>query len=119
MKIAIPASQPSEKDPIEARFGRAAYFMIYDEDEGSWESVENRANLDASQGAGIQTSEMLVKHGVDVVIAGHCGPKAFKVLQAAGIRVFMDVTGSIEEALEAFLNNRLVAAENANVEGHW
>jgi predicted Fe-Mo cluster-binding NifX family protein len=119
MKVAIPSTQPTEKAFMEARFGRAPYFMVYDTDAGSWESIENKTNLNASQGAGIQTAEMLVKNGVGAVLAGHCGPKAFRVLQSAGIMVFMDITGSVEEALDTYQNNNPVAAENANVNGHW
>lgn len=119
MKIAISALRPSETDLMESRFGRAAWFMVYNDELKSWESVENTVNLDAPQGAGIQTAEMLAKMGVDVVVVGYCGPKAFHVLQEAGIRVFTDVTGSVKEALEAFLNNKIVASQGANAAGHW
>jgi predicted Fe-Mo cluster-binding NifX family protein len=119
VKIAISASQPTEKSLLESRFGRASWFMVYDDLSKTWESIENKVNLDAAQGAGIQTAQMLAEKGVNAVIVGFCGPKAFRVLQEAGIRVFMDVEGNIEEAVDAFLNNRIVASESANAAGHW
>jgi predicted Fe-Mo cluster-binding NifX family protein len=119
MRIAIAASQSTKKGIVESRFGRAAWFMVYDGNLKSWDSIENKVNLESSQGAGIQTAELLVKNGVDVVIAGHCGPKAFHVLQEAGIRLFANVTGNIEDALEAFLENRLAVTESANATPHW
>ena len=50
---------------------------------------------------------------------GHCGPKAFRVLQAAGIRVYAAGAGTVEEALAQYRANRLAEAKAADVEGHW
>ncbi|MBM4016796.1 MAG: hypothetical protein FJ288_00475 [Planctomycetes bacterium] len=49
----------------------------------------------------------------------NCGPKAFRVLAAAGIKVFLGATGTVGEAVAAFKEGRLAEAAEANVEGHW
>ncbi|HEY5275128.1 MAG TPA: NifB/NifX family molybdenum-iron cluster-binding protein, partial [Coriobacteriia bacterium] len=47
--------------------------------------VDNSANRDALQGAGLGAAEIASEHGVAAVITGHLGPKAFSALQLAGI----------------------------------
>jgi len=106
----------AELDP---RFGRAANFLIYDTDQKSTRIIENHQGRSASQGAGIQAAETLVRDGVDTLVTGHCGPKAFKVLDVAGVKVFNCSAATVDQALNELLAGRLTAAENSDVEGHW
>ena len=85
MKIAISAAGRDLNADLDPRFGRAPYFIIADPKSMAFEVVENRHNLDLPQGAGIQAGMIIADHKVDVLITGHCGPKAFKVLQKAGV----------------------------------
>ncbi|MCE5323698.1 NifB/NifX family molybdenum-iron cluster-binding protein [bacterium] len=119
MKIAISAMRPDVEANVDERFGRAHSFMIYDSDSDSWQSIENNPNLNAVQGAGIQTAQMLANSGAQVLLTGHCGPKAFRVLGAAGIKVYTGCSGSISQTLAAFQSGELKPAENADVQGHW
>jgi len=106
----------SEIDP---RFGRAAYFIIVDPETMENEVVENTQNLNLAQGAGIQAGKTIVDNNVDVVITGNCGPKAFRVLQSANIKIITGVTGPIMDAIVKFKDGTLQATQQANVEGHW
>ena len=54
-----------------------------------------------------------------VVITGNVGPKAFAALQAANVKVYPGVTGTVKEAVEKFKAGELQPADGANVEGHW
>ncbi len=90
MSIAISASGPSFDKKTDPRFGRAKYFIAFDTDTGAFQTHDNARHRDAAQGAGIQAAENASRLGASVVITGHCGPKAFRTLAAAGIRV---VTG--------------------------
>jgi len=119
VKIAIPAVGRQPEAAIDARFGRASWFLVHDTDTQSWEAIENAVNLQAAQGAGIQSSETLVRHGVTVLLAPHCGPKAFRVLQAAGVTVYLGVNGTAAEALTAYEDGKLQPAVSADVDGHW
>ena len=47
-------------------------------------------------GAGIQSAQLVVSKGAKAVITGNCGPNAIKTLSAAGVKVFLRVTGSNE-----------------------
>jgi len=73
---------------MDARFGRAKFIMIYDTSDLSFKVHDNNVNLNAAQGAGIQTAQNIVELGATVLITGNCGPKAFKVLEAGGVKIY-------------------------------
>jgi predicted Fe-Mo cluster-binding NifX family protein len=81
--------------------------------------VENNQSLDLPQGAGIQSAQNVLPHKPEVVLTGNCGPKAFRVLQAAGIKVVVGVTGKIVDAVKDYMDGKYLAATEANVEEHW
>jgi predicted Fe-Mo cluster-binding NifX family protein len=117
MKIAITAHGQDSAATIDARFGRAEHFVIYDQDTDCWECLPNTQNLEAAHGAGIQAGQTLIKSGAGVVVTGHVGPKAFKVLDAGKVQVysFGEMNGTVKDALTAFLDGKLsaVAVPNA------
>ena len=119
MKLAISAKGKDLDSPVEQRFGRADVFIIYDTDTGNFEAIDNRANLDLAQGAGIQSARNVVAQGVQYVITGHCGPKAYRSLSAADVRVILGGTGTVREAIARFEAGELEVTEEADVEGHW
>jgi predicted Fe-Mo cluster-binding NifX family protein len=119
MKIAFTASGDSLDAPLDSRFGRASCFLIYDDTTGRLEALENEQNLNAVQGAGIQAAAQMVRHDVDCVITGHCGPKAFQVLESAGIKVYPCTAETVADAYQLLKDGGLVATESATVEGHW
>jgi predicted Fe-Mo cluster-binding NifX family protein len=93
--------------------------MVTDKETGLWESHANEQNMNAAQGAGIQAAQRLVNLGVETVITGHVGPKAYRILKAAGVSIFLSKAGTVEEALHLFKQGRLARADQADVEGHW
>ena len=119
MKVAFTTSGESLGSPFDGRFGRTPKFLIYDMDSGTIEVIDNEQNLNAAKGAGIQAAEQVMRAGVDCVVTGHCGPKAFRVLSAAGIKVFTAHASTVAEALEQYNSGGLVPAQSADVEGHW
>lgn len=118
-KIAFTTSGSDLGAPLDRRFGRAPKFLIYDLDSRTYEVVDNIQNLNAAQGAGIQSAETIARLGVNALVTGNCGPKAFRVLRAAGVRIFNTEIPMVAEALEAYLQGKLTEAAAANVEGHW
>jgi predicted Fe-Mo cluster-binding NifX family protein len=119
MKIALTTSGDDISAPLEPRFGRAPKFLIYDLETNSFDLVDNMRNVEAQQGAGIQAAETIARHGAEVVVTGHCGPKAFRVLSAAGIEVYSTDAATVTEALEKYRSGELSIAKSADVEGHW
>lgn len=54
-----------------------------------------------------------------MLITGHCGPKAFRVLNAAGINVYNSEAATVKEAFDQFEKGKLQIASEADVDGHW
>ena len=120
MKLAVTAQGRDLDSPVDIRFGRTGGFIVIDTDTGSVLFLDNAEAAAAGQGAGIQAARLLAAHGVQVVLTGHCGPNAFRALQAVGIRVCTGLTGgSIREAVEQFKAGALQGATGADVQGHW
>jgi len=119
MKIAFSTGDTTLEGLLEERFGRAPGFLIYDTQSQSCTFIENTQNLNAAQGAGIQSAQNIAKAGVNVVITGHCGPKAFKVLRTAGIDIYTVSCKTIREALTMFQDNQLLPLKSSDAESHW
>jgi predicted Fe-Mo cluster-binding NifX family protein len=119
VKVALTTSGETLDAPLDSRFGRAAKFIIYDLDKDTFEVVDNQQNLNAAQGAGIQAAQTVCRLDAEVVITEHCGPKAFRVLQAAGIQVMVGAQGTVRDALGQFKKGQLKPTDSPDVEGHW
>ena len=119
MKIAFTTAGSDLDAPLDSRFGRAPRFLVYDLESETFEAVDNRRSIDAARGAGIQSAETVARLRAECVVTGHCGPKAFRVLSAAGIRVFTTDEATVGEALARFRSGQLVEARSADVEGYW
>lgn len=119
MKIAFTTSGNDLNAPLDSRFGRAAKFLVYDLDTNTFSVIDNQQNLNAAQGAGIQSAETVARSGAKALVTGHCGPKAFRVLSAAGIKVYTTDAATVEEALERFRTGKLTMAPSGDVEAHW
>ena len=118
MKIAVPAQDASLDSKIDMRFGRAKCFIVVDPDTWSFKVVDNKQNIQAPSGAGIQAAEIVANNGADVLIAANCGPNAFRTLKAADIKVFAGLEGTVREAIKSYKDGNLRPAEGANVEAH-
>lgn len=119
MKVAFSTSGADLSAPLDMRFGRAPKFLVYDTDVNTFTLVDNTQNLNAAQGAGIQSAQNVANSGAQVLVSGHCGPKAFRVLSVAGIKVYTSDASTVEEALKRFKAGTLVESTSADVEGHW
>ncbi|MEW5722678.1 MAG: NifB/NifX family molybdenum-iron cluster-binding protein [Thermodesulfobacteriota bacterium] len=119
MKVAFTTSGNNIDAPLDSRFGRAPRFLVYDLDRETFEVIDNSRNLNASQGAGLQAAETVARTGAKGLVTGHCGPKAFRVLAAAGIKVFNTDAPTVAEALEQYRSGNLTEADTSDVDGHW
>ena len=119
MKVAVTSTGIDLDAQVDPRFGRAAYIIIVDSATLEFEVVDNKENVDALKGAGIQAARMISEKKAEVLLTGFCGPNAFKVLEAANIGVASNAEGSVREALKAYLNGDLALVEKANVDGQW
>ncbi len=119
MKIAFTTSGENLESALDQRFGRAPKFLIYDTEQKSFTVFDNNQNMDLAQGAGIQSAEAVARSGAESLVTGNCGPKAFKVLSMAGIKVYNTTAKTISEALQQLQAGLLKPLEDANVASHW
>lgn len=119
MKIAVTSTGPDLESEVDPRFGRAPYFLIVDSETFDFEALDNKENVNALKGAGIQAAGMVSNKGAEVLLTGFCGPNAFKVLKAAKIGVANNAGGTVRDAVEAYLDGKLPLADGADVEGQW
>lgn len=119
MKIAITSKGTELSSEVDPRFGRAAYIMIVDTDSMAFEAVDNAANVNSFKGAGIQAASMVHDKGAEILMTGYCGPNAFKTLEAAGVKIVSDTSGTIADAVEQVKADKVVFTDAANADGHW
>jgi len=119
MRIAITATGTDIDSQVDPRFGRAKFILILDESGAIVESVDNSQNLNSMRGAGIQTAKILADRKVDVLLTGFCGPNAFTALKAVGIKIAIEQSGTVKEALSRFNQNEVTFTDQPNVEAHW
>lgn len=104
MKIAIPLE--SDKKNVCVSFGRAPFFLFYDDQTDESEIAENFA-AQATGGAGTKAAQFTADKGTGVVITVRCGENAAAVLKAAGIKIYRSAGGSAEENIKAFSEGKL------------
>ena len=119
MKIAVTSNGKDLSAQVDPRFGRCDHFIIIDSDTNAFDVLDNKQSLDLPQGAGIQAGKTIANAKADVLITGNCGPKAFMVLERAGIQVVTGASGTISEVVEKYKEGEFLSAKNANVDGHW
>jgi len=119
MKIAVTSNGKDLSANVDPRFGRCNHFIVVDPETMEFNVLDNTQSLDLPQGAGIQAGKTIADAKADVLITGHCGPKAFMVLEQAGIDVVTGASGPIAEVIEQYKKGQLKPASGANVDGHW
>ncbi len=119
MKIAVTSVDGSVDGPVDERFGRARRFIVYDIEARSYTIIDNTASTDSVKGAGIQSAQHIINAGAKILITGHLGPNAFRVLDAAGIEVYTVSGMTVKEAIEAYLAKNLKKLSGPDVSGQW
>lgn len=110
MRFAVTAIRPELSSPIEQRFGRARYLLIVDLPDLTMTAIDNREEMRASQDVGMRAAQRVIEAKADALITGHCGPKAFRALQAAGVTVYKVSDSSVAEALNSYSEGELTPA---------
>ncbi|MFC1589874.1 NifB/NifX family molybdenum-iron cluster-binding protein [Candidatus Omnitrophota bacterium] len=114
MKICLSSKGDNFDSEIDPRFGRCQYFVIVETDTAALEAIEN-PNIGAMGGAGIQSGQLVAAKEVKAVLTGHVGPNAFKTLQAAGIDVITEVSGTVKDAIEKYKRDEYKPTQGPSV----
>jgi predicted Fe-Mo cluster-binding NifX family protein len=116
-KILVSARGQTLEDEVEPRLGRTPYFVLVDPETREYEAVANRQNLEAARGAGIQAAALVARYRPAALLTGYCGPKAYHTLLAAGIPVFLQVSGRVREVVEQFRRGDLTVTRGPHAGG--
>ena len=105
MKTVITSKGKTKDDHFDLRFGRAAWFCVFDEATGKSSFMEND-QVNATGGAGTKAAEKMVELGVQKVISGDFGPKAKDLLDKFNIQmvIISDDHQSIKEIVSRLTN---------------
>lgn len=107
MKLAIALKENDYNSSVDERFGRTPFFIIIDSDTKEFEIIENEAK-DEATGAGLKAVKNLLKHEIDVIIAGEIGPKAGELIYDLEIPTFkFKDLEKVDEIVKAFNENTL------------
>ncbi len=106
MKIAIPINEKTITSEVSSSFGRAPYYLLYDDKGNNAVFIDNLVAQSAG-GAGIKAAQLLLDNQIEVVIAPRCGENAAKVLAGGNVKVYKNIAGSAEDNIKAYKNNQL------------
>ncbi|RQW09971.1 dinitrogenase iron-molybdenum cofactor biosynthesis protein [candidate division KSB1 bacterium] len=106
MKIAVTATGGALTAQMDSRFGRCAYFVIFDTETKKINAFANPAAAFAG-GAGPAAARELTKYSVEVLITGHVGLNAEQALAAANIKVVIGYSGTVQEVLDAYAKDQV------------
>lgn len=117
MRVVVTANGTGLDAPFVPIFGRSPSFVLVDTETLACESLANDA-IGASGGAGIQAAQAVAARGVGAVITGQVGPNAHRVLQAAGVPIYLFSGDTVRQALQAHEAGWLRSASAATAPGH-
>lgn len=116
MSIAVSAEGVDLEAAVDPRFGRCPQYVFVDPETLDFEAISNAAAAEFG-GAGVRAAELAIKHGAEAVITGNVGPNAQRVLEAAGVPIYLMSDGTVGEAIEAYLGNRLALSTTSTGRG--
>ncbi|MGQ9846892.1 MAG: NifB/NifX family molybdenum-iron cluster-binding protein [Bacteroidales bacterium] len=101
MKVAITSTGNTLESTIDQRFGRCAYFVIYDTETKAIEFIPN-PNKDAEEGAGPASVQFIASHNVSKIVSGEFGMKIKSLLDSLKIQmiVLKEPEKKIKEIIE-------------------
>jgi predicted Fe-Mo cluster-binding NifX family protein len=88
MKVAITSNGDSFDSLIDSRFGRCHYFVVYDTESKSSEFIPN-PNINAAEGAGPASVQLLAEKKVEKIISGEFGVKIKSLLDSLKIQMIV------------------------------
>lgn len=106
MKVVVSSSGPGLDAEVSPIFGRCPYFVLVDTETNEAKTIVNPA-ISASGGAGVQSSQMMIREGAEAAIGMNVGPNAAQVFMASGVPIYQAEPGTVGEAIEALVAGTL------------
>jgi predicted Fe-Mo cluster-binding NifX family protein len=116
MRICITSAGSEMASPVDPRFGRAANLLVVDTETEDVRTVEGATG--SSHGAGVQAAQSVVGAGASALVTGRIGPRAFDVLAAAEIPVYLTPPTTVAQAIRDLTADRLEQVDRATGKPH-
>lgn len=101
MKVCVTATGTDKASPVDPRFGRAASLLLVDTETGDVRPLKGATR--SSHGAGVQAAQNVVRAGAEALLTGRIGPRAYEVLAAAEIPVYLTASTTVARAIADFI----------------
>lgn len=99
---------------VDGRFGRCPYVVVWNRNNGCQMAVDN-ASMEMGHGAGTGTAQIVLAQQSGVVLTSKIGPRAFAVLNRAGVEIYAVQDGmTVREAVQCYEDGALPRLEAAN-----
>jgi predicted Fe-Mo cluster-binding NifX family protein len=105
MKICVTSVGRDTTCLVDPRFGRAAHFLLIDTETDAVHCLDEVTAT--AQGAGVMVAQSVIDSGASAVVTGQIGPRAYDVLAAAGIDVFLATSATVGGAIQDLHAGRL------------
>lgn len=111
MKIAFTTQGTYWHSMIDARFGRAAFLGLYDEETDFLEFIDNRMTTAENHGAGSKTAQLIFELDPDILITGNGpGANAIEILNKHKVKIFAGAENmTVKEAYQDYKKGNLKA----------
>lgn len=113
MIIALAVEENNFNAELSEVFGRSRYILVYNSENQSNKIIPNPFAA-AFDGAGIQTSQLLIENNCDILITNNIGNQALIFLESVGIRVYKSPKATVLNAITLFNEGKLEQAEPKN-----
>jgi predicted Fe-Mo cluster-binding NifX family protein len=106
MLIAITSEGTDLNSLASEKFGRSPCIIFYDTGKNTFDFLQNPFK-NIFDGAGIQTSQIIIEKNVSALITTEIGLNAFRFLRSAGIDVYLCAKKSISKVAGDFVEGKL------------
>jgi len=113
MKVVISATGKDVESNINARFGRAPFFLIIDTKTNEEKVIDNTSR-ELESGVGVTVGNIIAREEVDAVITSDIGPLAFETFEQCGIKIYQ-AKGKIKDAIRQFVGGKLPEIKKATI----
>lgn len=113
MRIGFPSmGERGLDETLGQHFGMVPFYTVVDTESNDIMVVPNTSSHRGGQG---YPPELLHAAGVDILVCGGLGHRAVQRFEELGIRVFVQASGSVRDALDQYNEGRLPEASDENV----
>jgi predicted Fe-Mo cluster-binding NifX family protein len=113
MKIGVPSmGERGLDETVGQHFGMVPFYTIVDSESGEVMVIPNTSSHMGGTG---YPPELLHAAGIEVLVCGGLGHRAVQMFEERGIRVFVQASGTVRDAIAAYGAGDLPEASDENV----